>query len=60
MNEFYDLNMRHVFSPDDMGEETEYIPIISAGDEDDMLKLNVPDVVPADLDRTRSLAETYS
>jgi ATP-dependent Lon protease len=46
MNEFYDLNMRHVFSPDDMGEETEYIPIISAGDEDDMLKLNVPDVVP--------------
>lgn len=46
MSEFEGISLKNIFSPDEIQDEPEYIPIISTDEEGDMLKLNVPDVVP--------------
>ncbi|MCF8380499.1 MAG: endopeptidase La [Bacteroidales bacterium] len=46
MKKNLDLNYSGFLSQDAFSEDTEFIPIISDDKEDDLLKLNIPDVLP--------------
>lgn len=46
MKKNLDLNYSGFLSQDSFSEDTEFIPIISDEKEDDLLKLNIPDVLP--------------
>lgn len=46
MKNLFDYNMDNFLGSGGMDEESEFIPIISDEEEEEMLKLNVPDVLP--------------
>jgi len=46
MNNFFDYRKKVALDSDEQGEEVEFIPIITEEEEDELTKLNVPDVLP--------------
>jgi ATP-dependent Lon protease len=46
MKNLFDLSLENLLNTGGIDEETEFIPIISDDEEEELLKLNVPDVLP--------------